>query len=146
MTNGTLAIGGVDVISDSALVNVNGGSLNVGAYDESVGAVTLTSGTIAGSTGSLSSLADFDVRSGTVSGKLAGASGLVKTTAGTVVLSGANTFSGPVSVSAGVLAFASGANLGDASGTNSVTVDGGTLRYTGASVASANQNFAVGST
>ncbi|NBN95311.1 MAG: hypothetical protein EBV31_06785, partial [Verrucomicrobia bacterium] len=142
---GSVVVGGTDVLSDFALVNVNGGSLNVGAYDEAVGSVQLLSGSIVGSTGSLSSsLADFDVRSGTVSGKLAGASGLIKTTTGTVVLSGANTFSGPVSVNAGVLSFTSGPNLGDASGTNVVTVNGGTLRYAGASAASASQNFAVG--
>ena len=146
VTNGTLAIGGTDVISDFALVNVNGGSLNVGAYSETVYGLTLASGTVAGTTGSLSSLTDFDLRSGTVSGKLAGASGLAKTTSGTVVLSGANTFSGPVAVSAGVLAFATGANLGDASGTNVVTVGGGTLRYTGAAAASASQAVAVGAT
>ena len=121
-------------------------SLNVGAYSETVYGLTLASGTVAGTTGSLSSLTDFDLRSGTVSGKLAGASGLAKTTSGTVVLSGANTFSGPVAVSAGVLAFATGANLGDASGTNVVTVGGGTLRYTGAAAASASQAVAVGAT
>ncbi|NBV52685.1 MAG: hypothetical protein EBR83_04010, partial [Verrucomicrobia bacterium] len=141
---GSVAIGAVDVLSDVALVNVNGGSLNVGTFDEAVGTVRLTSGSILGTTGSLSSsLADFDVRSGTISGKLAGASGLIKTTSGTVVLSGANTFSGPVSVNAGVLSFTSGPNLGDASGSNVVTVNGGTLRYAGASAASASQNFAV---
>jgi autotransporter-associated beta strand protein len=140
---GVLALGAIGVIDDFALVNVNGGSLNLGTFDESVGSVRLVSGTIAGSTGTLSALSDFDVRSGTISGKLAGSSGLIKTTAGTVVLSGVNTFTGPVSVNAGVLSFASGPNLGDS--LNQVTVNGGTLRYTGASAAAASQDFIVGS-
>jgi len=141
---GTVTVGGINAVSDSAFVNVNGGSLNVGSYDEAVGSVQLTSGSIIGSGGSLSSTSDFDVRSGTISGKLAGASGLIKTTSGTVVLSGANTFTGPVAVNAGVLSFASGPNLGDASSTNVVAINGGTLRYSGASSASASQNVTVG--
>ncbi|MCX6889775.1 MAG: autotransporter-associated beta strand repeat-containing protein, partial [Verrucomicrobia bacterium] len=146
INTGTVAIGGVNVLSDFALVNVNGGSLNVSTFDEAVDTVRLTSGSIIGSGGTLSATNDFDVRSGTISGKLAGASGLIKTTSGTVILSGANTFSGAVSVNAGVLSFASGPNLGDATSSNLVTVNGGTLRYTGGSAAAANQNFAVGST
>ena len=145
INDGTVTVGGADAVSDFAFVNVNGGSLNVGSYDETVGSVQLTSGSIVGSGGSLSSTSsDFDVRSGTISGKLAGASGLIKTTSGTVVLSGANTFTGPVAVNAGVLSFASGPNLGDASSTNVVAINGGTLRYSGASSASASQNVTVG--
>jgi outer membrane autotransporter protein len=54
------------------------------------------------------------------------AGGIIKTGAGTLVLSGDNTYSGGTTVAGGVLEIATDSNLGDATG--GVTLDGGTLR------------------
>jgi autotransporter-associated beta strand protein len=58
-----------------------------------------------------------------------GSGGFVKTGPGTLVLSGTNTFTGPVSITGGVLSIGS-TNQITPSSTATVTIDGGTLRHT----------------
>lgn len=70
----------------------------------------------------------------TIAAELAGASTLVKTDLGTLVLSGANTYTGGTRIETGTLQVSSDGNLGDAAG--AIAFDGGTLRNT-ASFASA---------
>jgi T5SS/PEP-CTERM-associated repeat protein/autotransporter-associated beta strand protein len=62
---------------------------------------------------------------GTIAARLTGASKLVKTDFGTLVLAGDNTYSGGTEVRAGVLSVARDANLGAAAG--GLTLNGGTL-------------------
>ena len=140
---GTLALGGNEVLANTGAVTLGGGTLDLATFGETVGIVTLDSGTITGTTGSLSSSSDFLLRSGTVSGILTGAAGIAKTTSGVVALSAANTFSGPVSVTAGKLQFSTDANLGNASATNLVSVNGGTLAFTPGSSLTLSANHAV---
>ena len=117
---GTLTLGhATDTLSGP--VNINGGTLNVDNPDK-VGAVTLTSGTISGDSALTGS--SYAVESGTVSAVLAGSGvTLTKTTGGTVILSGANTYDGLTTISAGTL------TLGHATDTldGAITVNGGTL-------------------
>ena len=94
---GTSAFG-----SSSNAINVNGGTLSIGANNETTGTVTLASGTIAGTTGTLTG-ASYAVQSGTVTAILGGAGGLTKTTAGSVLLSNDNTYTGSTTISAGVI-------------------------------------------
>ena len=68
----------------------------------------------------------------TVDNTLAGVNGLAKTGAGTLVLNGANTYSGGTWVQGGALSVSSNANLGAAG--QAVTLDGGALRITGTSL------------
>lgn len=63
----------------------------------------------------------------TISAPITGAGGVRKTDFGTLVLSGANTYTGGTTVSSGTLQVAADDNLG-AAGT-ALTLDGGTLRY-----------------
>ena len=65
---------------------------------------------------------------GTLAASLSGASTLVKTDFGTLVLAGNNTYSGGTDIRGGVLAVSSNTNLGAASG--SITFDGGALATT----------------
>ena len=102
---GTLALGNAtDTLLNTNAINVNSGTLDIGANADTVGAVTLTSGSITGSGGTLTG-SSYDVQSGTVSAILGGnAVVLTKTTGGTVTLSGANTYTGDTVISAGTLA------------------------------------------
>ncbi|WP_447930163.1 autotransporter-associated beta strand repeat-containing protein [Sphingopyxis fribergensis] len=64
----------------------------------------------------------------TISASLAGASQLVKTDSGTLVLSGANSYAGGTAINGGTVQIANNANLGSAAG--DISFDGGTLNTT----------------
>jgi fibronectin-binding autotransporter adhesin len=98
---GTLAYGVSNAISTGGIA-VSGGTLSLGNYSDSVGAVTLDSGAIIGS-GTLTSISGFAVSSGTISAVLAGTVGLTKSTTNTVTLSGANVYTGTTYLDAGAL-------------------------------------------
>ena len=144
---GTLVLGANNVLADAGNVTLAGGTLAFGTFNDTVATVSLQSGVITGSTGVLTSTAAFDLRDGSVDVILAGSVGLNKTTAGTVILSKANTYSGVTSITGGTLVFSTANQLGDASATNTLTLNGGTLSYTGSGSANlvANRVMAVGS-
>ncbi len=97
---GKLILGANDVLHDSSSLNVNGGTLDVDVNADTVALVTLTDGSIIGS-GALTSTAAFELKKGSVSAELGGSAGANKTTADSVTLSGANTYTGLTLVSAG---------------------------------------------
>ena len=141
----TLALGASNVLANGSTVVVNGGTFDIAGNSDTVAGVQLASGSITGSGGTLTSTSAHDLRSGTVSAVLGGAVGATKTTAGTVTLSGANSYSGVTTVNAGTLAFNSIANVGagpSALGTptranSTIALAGGvTLQYTGTGHAS----------
>ena len=109
-------------------MTVSGGTLDLQTFTDSVGAVRLSGGTIAGTgTGTLTSSSTYTLESGSVTAILAGSGSVAKNTTGAVTLAGVNTLSGNVSVNGGTLILAAGTGgaLGD---TNSITVHaGGTL-------------------
>ena len=125
---GTLVLGAINAIAGASSVTVNGGVLNLGSYSDTVSSITLQNGAILGAGGVLSA-STCNVQSGTVSAVLGGSATLSKTTAGTVVLNGVNTYSGGTSLTAGTLSVGANANLGDAAG--SLVFNGGTLQITG---------------
>jgi autotransporter-associated beta strand protein len=90
---GTLALGASNILDDTGTLTVTGGTFAMGAFNETVKLVSLQGGTISGTTGILQQTdANFDVQGGTISAILAGAgTGVSKTTADTVLLSGDNT-------------------------------------------------------
>ncbi len=97
---GRLAYGINDAIGAGA-VTVTGATsvLSLGAYSDTVGTVTLEGGgQITGSSGTLSTLSTFELKSGTVSAILAGEGAVNQTTPASVTLSGANTYTGPTTV------------------------------------------------
>ncbi len=126
---GTLKYGITNAISSGA-VTVSGTTavLDLQSFSDSVGAMSLINGAING-TGTLTSTSGFDVQNGSVAAVLGGGVGLTKTGAGTVILSGDNTYSGATNVNLGTLRINGGAVGGNAS---NVTVNGsGTLAGTG---------------
>jgi len=118
VTGGSLVLGAGNRLADTAVLNVSGGSFDLGGFADTVGVVTLTGGAIQNGTLTGSSYA---VQAGTVSANLAGTGGLTKTTAGTVTLSGANTYTGSTDVQAGIL------NLNGTLASGTVNVAGGSL-------------------
>jgi fibronectin-binding autotransporter adhesin len=124
ITGGTLTLGSAERLADTAAVTVNGGALDIGAFNEAVGSVQLTSGSITGSGGTLTSAGTYDVRAGSVSAILGGTVGLTKTTGGTVTLSGSNTYTGTTTISAGTLGLSGAGQLSDSS---AVVVNGGSF-------------------
>ncbi len=103
VANAGLGIGG------GPLVVENGGAVDLGQTVQNVGAVTLAGGTIGD--GTLLGTA-YNVSQGAIGANLAGqTAALVKSGPSTVVLSGANTYSGGTSVIGGTLIIASAASL-----------------------------------
>ena len=102
------------------------GTLDLGGQGQSTsGIVSFQGGVVQGGTLTETGAAAFDARSGNIAAVLAGTAGLNKSTAGMVVLSAMNTFTGTTTVSGGALLLAGGSNtLGTAGG---ITVSGGTL-------------------
>ncbi|HPP53769.1 MAG TPA: autotransporter-associated beta strand repeat-containing protein, partial [Thermoguttaceae bacterium] len=113
--------GAAGTITVSGTINVAGitfAAPGSGNYTLSGGTLTLTSPTI-------------DVASGlspTIGSVIAGSVGLTKTGAGTLVLSGTNTFTGGITVTGGVLSVSADGNLNGTN--NSILLNGGTLRNT----------------
>jgi len=144
---GTLAEGANNALASGA-VTVSGGTFDMSSFSDTVGAVTLTSGSITGTTGVLTGTS-YDMRSGTVSAILAGTGALTKSTAGTVTLSGTNTYTGVTTINAGTLSVGTIGNGGVAGNLGAATnaaanlvLGGGTLQYTGAT-ASTDRNYTL---
>ena len=104
VSGGRLVYGADNVIASGG-VTVNGGILDLGAFIETVGTVTVggNNGQIIGS-GTLTSIGTFEMKQGSVTAILGGNGiPLNKTTAGTLTLSGANTYTGKTTVNDGIL-------------------------------------------
>ncbi len=107
---------GGDQIADTGNLIVSAGTFDLNGQNETVNGVQLTGGIISGGTGILTSLTAYDLEAGTAAAILAGAAGASKSTAGTVVLSNTNTYSGATTISAGTL------QIGLSGSTNSVAI------------------------
>ncbi len=91
------------LLTGAGNVTVADGTLDLGGQDQNVGAVRVASGAL--QNGSLTGTS-FAVESGQVSAILAGSGNFTKTTSGAAVLSGLNTLTGTMSLSAGSLSLA----------------------------------------
>ncbi|MEI7773994.1 MAG: autotransporter-associated beta strand repeat-containing protein, partial [Verrucomicrobiota bacterium] len=140
-----LLLGGDNRLSTSGSITAAGGVVDLGGNRQSTtGAITISGGLV--QNGTLTALASaFDVRGGSASAVLAGSQALVKTTAGSMTLSAANTYSGGTTLQAGLLNLNNGGNASSSAiGTGTLTISGGTLGNTsGSSVTLATQNTQV---
>jgi len=115
ISQGTLQIGSSNAIAGPILVA--GGILDMTSFSDSVGVVTLGSGTITGGTGTLTGTS-YSVTNGLISAILGGSGALTKNGSGTVILSGTNRYSGGTTLNEGVLSIDNNA----AFGTGTITV------------------------
>ncbi len=115
--------GTVTVDNSLGQVAASGMQFAIGGYTIAGGAIALTGAqaTIRVGDGSTAGAG----YTATINAALTGASQLVKTDAGTLVLGGTNSYTGGTLITGGTVQIASDANLGAASGT--LTLDGGTL-------------------
>ncbi len=113
---GALTLAIANALPTAGTISLSGGTLNLAGYAQTAGSVALNSGLISGGTLTQNS-GTFTLQSGSVSAVLDGLASLTKSTAGTVTLSGSNTYTGGTTINAGVLAVTADNNLGRSSGT-----------------------------
>lgn len=107
---------------------ITGGTLNIGAKSATIGGFQITGGTVSG-TGTLTSATSFDIQSGSISPQLSGVNiPLTKTGSGTAILTGANSYTGPTTISGGVLQASPSIGL---SSSSYLQLDGGVLQSNG---------------
>ncbi len=145
---GTFTLNGNERVNDATTLEINGATFALSTFTETVQGVTLTNnGTISG-TGLLVSNTTFDLRRGTVSGRIGGNVGVNKSTTDTVSLTGNNTFTGKVFIEAGTLTIDADASLGTAPSsvlTDAITINAdATLSSSGTYTLNANRGISLG--
>ncbi|RYD84100.1 MAG: hypothetical protein EOP84_06445, partial [Verrucomicrobiaceae bacterium] len=123
----TLTLGSTMTYGMTGSIRVNDGTLNLGNKTVLISApLTMAGGTLTAGTVNAGA---FDMRAGTVDATLTGGGSLTKTTAGTVVLTANNNYSGPTVVSAGTLQIGAKGGTGTP-GTGAISIEpGATVKF-----------------
>ena len=103
---GTLTLNSASPLTVTGTFTNSAGTFDINGNTASLGSLSLTGGTVvdtAPTKGSISATSSYAVQAGTISASLGGVASLTKTTSGTAILSGANTYTGTTTISAGVL-------------------------------------------
>jgi uncharacterized delta-60 repeat protein len=124
---GTLAAGANNALSSMSTVTLAGGTLDIGAYNETAAGIVLSNGTITSSSGTLTA-GSYTMVSGTAAAILAGAANLTKTGAGTVIITATNLYSGSTTVAGGILELGDGTSVGSV-GTDVTVLSGANLEF-----------------
>ena len=127
VSGATLSYGANNVTLDTGgRMLVNGGTLNIGSYTDTVSSVRVNAGGAINGTGTLTTTGSFTLSdNNTVNANLAGAMTITKIGAGlTSLLNGNNTYSGATSVSSGTLKLGSNTALGSTAAGSSVSSTG----------------------
>ncbi len=126
--DGTLNTLGGNAIGDASAVTVSaGGLLDLGVVSETIGSLAGAGNVNVGAAAILT--AGGNGGNTTYSGVISGAGGFTKAGGSKMILSGVNTFAGPLAVTGGVLEVGNANAIAAASG---VTISGGTLSSQGA--------------
>ena len=122
ISGGVLAVNSSNALGTSgtnALVFGTGGTLRTDADLSTARNVTINTG---------GGIVDSNGNNDVLSTVITGVGSLTKQGAGTLALTNNNTYSGVTNINGGTLIVTSSTNLGDASATNNITFNGGTLR------------------
>lgn len=139
---GTLQTTANNRLANTGALTTSGGTFDLQTFTETVSAVTLSDGAITGSgTGTLTG-SSYTVQNGSVTAILAGSAALTKSTAGTVSLSGVNTYTGTTTINGGTLQINSTASMGVTS--NGATINAGTLELLSGYNVSTTRLFSLG--
>ena len=124
---GVLELDGNQLLAAAGALTVEGGEVRLSSadYQQNFVALTLKAGSLRGGVFSAGSLVLED---GLVESVLAGSSGMTKTTAGVVTLSGSNTLTGITDLQAGVLRLGADERIADA---GTLWISGGTFDLNG---------------
>jgi autotransporter-associated beta strand protein len=117
VSGGTITLGSANRMSDTLAATVNGGTLNLGGFTDTVGSFTISSGVFTNGTLTAGS---YTLSGGTVGGTLG--AGAATSSTGTTTVSGA--LSGALTLSGGSVTTTGADKLSD---TGAVTVNTGTL-------------------
>ncbi len=145
---GTFVIAANERINDATSLIVNGATFNLQTFTETVAGLLLSAGTISGTTGTLVSSTDHQLQSGTVTGRLGGNVGVVKSTSGLATLTGVKTYTGSTRISEGTLSINGDSSLGTAPATttpNHLIIDAGaTLAVSATTTLDSKRGIAIG--
>lgn len=97
---GTMRLGAGTGMTNATVLTVNGGTLDLNGFSKTVTNLSGTGGAIALGAGALTV---NQVAAGTYAGVIGGTGALIKNSAGTLTLTGANTYTGGTTVNAGTL-------------------------------------------
>ena len=137
---GTLSISGPGTLGVAAPLTLAGGTLDLGGTSQTVAAVNITAAAASGNTiqnGSLTGLVNTTYTASNASGNaivaanllVSGTAGVTQSGAGTLTLSGNNTYTGATTLTNGTVSAGVTANLGAAAA--GLTFNGGNLQITG---------------
>jgi autotransporter-associated beta strand protein len=144
ISGGTVQYGVDNALPTTGPLQVSGGVLDVAGHTATASTLTLASGSVVDSLGFGSLTATvYNVQGGLIGARLGDNAGssLNKTTAALVTLGGANTYTGPTTISAGTLALGPAGTLGsgnlsiNSGGVLDVSAYGGGYSYSGTAVA-----------
>lgn len=149
VNSGTMNLGAADRLANGAAVTVAGGTLGLSTFSDTVGSLTISSGTLGGS-GTLTA-ATYALNGGTVSANLG--TGTINSSSGTSLLNGTSA-AGNVNVSGGLLSLVSANRLADAAAvaisSGELAVGGndtvGSLAITGGLLSTANSSTLTAAT
>ncbi|WP_210419058.1 autotransporter-associated beta strand repeat-containing protein [Bradyrhizobium sp. NAS80.1] len=121
--NGVLTLTGGNMTGVGTLTNSGSAIVNIGAgYNLGVGTFNVYGGSVTG-TGTITASTAINLSSGSIGATLAGAGALTKASAGTTILTGANTYTGGTTINAGTLQLGAIGSTGAIQG--NVTVSAG---------------------
>ena len=137
INSGNLTLGGVDRLANTASISMNGGTLNLNNFNESVGSIA-GSGSIVLGSATLTTNSSSDT---TFSGSISGSGGLTKSGAGNMTLNASNTYTGNTTINAGTVRAAAANALVN---TGNITLNpGGSLLVTADGALGTNTDIAL---